>query len=62
MYATNIFGKENAMFVWAVADRFLDIVGLLTLLYWTVKITLGLSRKLSGKPAAPRSPKAFRLD
>lgn len=33
------------MVVWAVADRFLDIVGLGTLLFWTVKGTLWLTRK-----------------
>lgn len=32
------------MIVWAVADRFLDLVGLGTLLYWTVRATLWLTR------------------
>ncbi len=35
------------MIVWAIADRLLDLIGLATLLYWTVRLTLKLSRRRS---------------
>lgn len=31
------------MVVWAIADRLLDLIGLGTLIYWTVRITLKLA-------------------
>lgn len=34
------------MFVWAVADRALDLIGLGTVIYWTVKGTLWVSRRI----------------
>jgi hypothetical protein len=37
------------MFIWAVTDRFLDLVGLGTLLYWTVKGTLWVARRSAKK-------------
>ncbi len=33
------------MFVWDVADRALDMIGLGTVIYWTVKGTLWVSRR-----------------
>lgn len=49
-----------AMFVWAIADRFLDMVGLFSLLYWTIKGTLWLSRR--NRSAGPNRPRAVRLN
>ena len=36
------------MFVWAVADRALDMIGLGTVIYWTVRITVWCTRSLRG--------------
>lgn len=33
------------MVVWAIADRALDLIGLGTVIYWTVKGTLAFSRR-----------------
>jgi hypothetical protein len=46
------------MIVWAVADRALDIIGLGTVIYWTVKLTIRVTR---GKSKAPARPRAERL-
>ena len=32
------------MLVLAIADRFLEVIGLLTVIYWTIRITLRLAR------------------
>lgn len=37
------------MVVWAIADRALDIIGLCSLLYWTVRGTLWVNRRWHGR-------------
>lgn len=48
------------MFVWAIADRFLDMVGLFSLLYWTIKGTRWWYRRSHPKPSSP--PRAVNLN
>ncbi len=47
------------MFVWAIADRLLDMIGLFSLLYWTIKATLWVTRR--GTIRDPRKPRVERL-
>lgn len=49
------------MFVWAIADRALDLIGIFALLLWTVKGTLWVTRRLPRQKAQPR-PRAFNLN